>query len=71
VTPEIAVRRMAPREVAVATRESKPARSTRSGTTTMPPPTPKSALRKPEAIPMPPRIQSDGVAGGTTLSYGA
>ena len=54
-------------DVPVAMRESKPARRTRSGTTTIPPPTPKRALMNPDATPMPPRTQNDGLGIGTVV----
>jgi hypothetical protein len=55
-------------DVAVAALASKPSRRTRSGTTTIPPPTPKRALRKPDAMPMPASERSVRFPVGTAVS---
>jgi hypothetical protein len=59
---------MAASEVAVAARVVRPMRSTSMGTTRSPPPTPKSALRNPEASPIPARTRNERLADGTALS---
>src|SRR6185436_5372588 len=51
-TPAVAVITIAASDVAVASRSEKPTTRTRSGTTTMPPPTPKKAEKTPAASPM-------------------
>src|SRR6185503_8956902 len=53
---------MAPSDVAVADRSAKPAVRIKSGTKTIPPPTPKSALKSPSTRPM--------ATSRTGLSYG-
>src|SRR5262245_58837185 len=52
MTPAAAVMTMAPSDVAVASRSESPARRMKSGTATMPPPTPKNAEKTPAASPM-------------------
>src|SRR5581483_4898137 len=51
-TPAVAVIPIAARDVAVAGRSGQRMTSTRSGTITIPPPTPKSALKKPATSPI-------------------
>src|SRR5581483_7426749 len=51
-TPAVAVIPLAARDVAVAGRSGQRMTSTRSGTITIPPPTPKSALKKPATSPI-------------------
>jgi trehalose 6-phosphate phosphatase len=63
ITPAVAVMPIAASEVAVAERISQPPVRMSSGTITMPPPTPKSALKKPAVSPM--RISRTG----TRLCY--
>jgi hypothetical protein len=60
--------RITARDVAVAALGSKPSRRTSSGTTTIPPPTPKRALKNPEATPMPPSARSVLFPVGTAVS---
>src|SRR4051794_1565691 len=58
MTPAVAVMPIAASEVAVAERISQPPMSSSSGTITIPPPTPKSALKKPAVNPI--RISRTG-----------
>src|ERR671934_2177884 len=52
MVPAVAVIARAARDVPVAGRGARPYTATRSGTTTIPPPTPKSALKTPAARPI-------------------
>src|SRR5260221_2650345 len=65
MTPAVAVMPMAASDVAVADRSSQPPTRSSSGTITMPPPTPKSALKNPAVSPI--RISRTG----TRLCYEA
>lgn len=65
--PNSAVMQIAASEVAVACPGAKPASKTSNGTITMPPPTPKSALKKPAATPIPARTEAERLACGTAV----
>jgi hypothetical protein len=67
IIPKNAVSPMAASDVAVASAAAKPARRIRSGTITVPPPTPKRALKNPAAIPIPMNTALDGRAGATAV----
>ena len=65
--PNSAVIPIAASDVPVASIGVKPARRTRSGTTMVPPPTPKSALKKPAATPMTTYTSLGGSTHGTVV----
>jgi hypothetical protein len=67
IIPNRAVIPIAARDVPVASIGAKPARRTRSGTTMVPPPTPKSALKKPAATPMTTYTVLGGSVRGTVV----
>ncbi len=65
--PKSAVIPIAASDVPVASIGAKPASKTRRGTTMVPPPTPKSALKNPAATPMPMYTVLDRSARGTVV----
>ena len=67
--PKTAVKPMTASDVPAASFGSNPAATMRSGTTTIPPPTPKSAPKKPPASPIAASTATEGSARATRPSY--